>query len=341
MIGLKVLSVGPSVSVQDQGRPGFLDFGVSQGGAVDIRAVAEGAALLRQDPALAVLEMGGFGGCFEVSGDLGIALTGAPMKASLDGVPMLWNASHQLRHGQRLEIGAVRKGAYGYLHIGGGIDTAPMLGARSVHLAAGLGRNLAEGDLLPAGHWRGGEIGLCLPEDSRFNGGDVRILESFQSPLFARETRTRLQNTPFKRGARANRMGVELSFDGPGFAAEGQLDILSEVIVPGDVQMTGDGRPFVLMRECQTTGGYPRIGTVLPCDLPKIAQGGFGSSYHFKWVSLEDGLAAEAQFSRELSALPSKCEPIVRDPAEMADLLSQQLIGGVVSAFADPFSSRE
>ena len=72
-------------SASDRGRPGFLDKGLSQGGAADVLALAEGAALLRQDPGLAALEMGGMGGTFEATGALSIALTGAPMNATLDG----------------------------------------------------------------------------------------------------------------------------------------------------------------------------------------------------------------------------------------------------------------
>ena len=68
----------------------------------------------------------------------------------------------------------------------------------------------------------------------------------------------------FHARARVDRMGVRMDFDGEGFATEEQLSIVSEVVVPGDIQVSGDGAPYVLMFECQTTGGYPRIGSVLP-----------------------------------------------------------------------------
>ncbi|MEP6289865.1 MAG: allophanate hydrolase, partial [Marinomonas sp.] len=151
MTGIKVKKAGPALSVQDSGRVGLLESGVSRGGAADMRAVAEGAALLRQSPDLAVLEMAGLGGSFEALGDVCIALSGAPMTATLDGAPLAWNASHQLVAGQRLEIGGVRQGVYGYLHLGGGVDTPMLLGARSVHLAADLGRRTKAGDVLTAG----------------------------------------------------------------------------------------------------------------------------------------------------------------------------------------------
>lgn len=337
MSGLKVLQIGPVASVQDHGRPGFLDQGLSQGGAADVLALAEGAALLRQDPGLAALEMGGMGGIFEATGALSIALTGAPMNATLDGEALAWNASHAVALGQVLSIGAARSGVYGYLHLGGGIAAEPVLGARAAHLAAGLGRMVQPGDHLPAGRAGAGSPGLVLDPEDRFAGGSVRLVESFQSDLFSQEERARFTATTFRRGSRANRMGVEMLSDGDGFAAEGQLNILSEMIVPGDVQMTGEGAPFVLLRECQTTGGYPRIGSVLPCDLGRVAQAPVGAAIRFEWVTLEQGLAAQAVFEQGLKTLPGRCRPLLRDPGDIGDLLAYQLVSGAVSALADPF----
>lgn len=339
MSALKVLRIGPLASIQDQGRPGQLQQGVSRGGAADLLALAEGAALLRQDTHLAALEMAGIGGLFEATGPLRIALTGAPMQVSLDGESLAWNASHQMWAGQKLEIGAARKGQYGYLHLGGGIASEVLLGARAVHVMSGLGSPVAVGDVLPCGDDRGREVGLGLAAEDRFQGGALRIVEGFQSDLFAAEVRARFADTAFRRGSRANRMGVEMTSDGAGFSAAGQLNILSEVILPGDVQMTGDGKPFVLLREAQTTGGYPRIGTVLPCDLSKVAQAQAGTDLHFTWVTLDEGLAIQAKQDALVKALPSACKPLLRDPAMMQDLLSFQLVSGVVSAEADPFES--
>lgn len=78
-----------------------------------------------------------------------------------------------------------------------------------------------------------------------------------QTDAFDDATRARFTDTTFRRDARANRMGARMDHEGEGFATGGQLTIVSEVITPGDIQITGDGAPFVLMCECQTTGGYP------------------------------------------------------------------------------------
>jgi len=336
MTALRVDQVGPGVAVQDMGRPGYLASGLTRGGAADIRAIHEGAALLRQSPELAVLEMVGTGGTFEATAPMRIALTGAAMTAQIDGSHIAWDASHHMPQGARLTIGPTRDGTYGYLHIGGGIATEPLLGARATHQSCGLGDLVAAGDRLPIGQDDGGDVGMTLPRDPRFSGGTVRVVPSMQTDDFGPDTVARFEATAFRRDPRANRQGVRMDSDGDGFASARALSIVSEVIVPGDIQITGDGTPFVLLAESQTTGGYPRIGTVLPCDLPRVAQAPAGATLQFQFVSLTDGAAIQARARAEWANLRKAVTPLVRDPATMQDLLSYQMVGGVVSATHSP-----
>lgn len=329
-MSLIVHRIGPACTIQDQGRAGYLDQGLSRSGAADVLALHEGALLLGQSPTCAALELAGKGGEFEATAPITIALTGAPMQASIDGSPVIWNASHQMGPGQRLTIGSVLQGNYGYLHLGGGIDSEVILGSRSAHLTARIGRAIQAGDHLPA--TGAGRSGLKLSPDERFAGGVLRVVASFQTALFDDDTLRRFTRTEFRRGVRANRMGMQLNSDGEGFAAKGQLNILSEVITPGDIQMTGAGDPLILLPECQTTGGYPRIATVLPCDLPRAAQTPAGGHIRFKFVSLEQACALQSAHDADLARLPSRVEPLVRDPHDIPDLLSYQLISGMISA---------
>ncbi|WP_282169695.1 biotin-dependent carboxyltransferase family protein [Ruegeria atlantica] len=330
-MSLIVHRIGSACTIQDQGRVGYLDQGLSRSGAADQLALHEGAALLRQSPGLAALEMAGMGGEFEATQSLGIALTGAPMQASIDGAPVVWNASHQMEAGQRLVIGAATRGTYGYLHVSGGIASEAFLGSRSAHLTAKIGSTIQTGDTLPVASGSG-VTDMKLNPDDRFSGGVLRVIASFQTPLFDQETLDRFVQTEFRRGSRANRMGMQLDSEGEGFAAQGQLNILSEVITPGDIQMTGTGSPFILLPECQTTGGYPRIATVLPCDLPRAAQTPAGGQIKFEFVSLDEATALQTAHKAELARLPAQIEPLVRDPHDIPDLLSYQLIGGMISA---------
>lgn len=329
---LIIHQAGPGVTAQDLGRPGYLVYGLSRGGAADTLALAEGAALLGQPPETAALEMAGMGGVFEPSEDMRIALTGAPMRAAIDDAPAQWNASHLLPRGARLTIGGAESGSYGYLHLAGGVQTPRLLGARGAHLAAGLGAALQPGDRLPIGpDARPQDAAQRLEVEPRFDGGAIRIVPSLQTGFFDEAEIARFQETAFRRDARGNRMGVRLLPPGEGFHSEAGLSVLSEIIVPGDVQITGDGAPFVLLCECQTTGGYPRIGSVLPADLPRVAQAPAGAELRFVFVSLEEAVEVERRERESRRSLRGRLRPLVRDPALIANLLSYQMIGGVTA----------
>lgn len=328
---LIVCQGGPGVTVQDQGRAGFLYQGHSPGGAADMLALAEGAALLGQQSTKAAIELAGMGGIFQARGTLSVALTGAAMPASIEGDKIEWNASHTLYDGQRLTLGAARRGNYGYLHVGGGIATPPFLGSRATHLVAHIGAPLANNTTLPVGDDTGAETGQTLDVVNRFDGGIVRILASVQTNRFAPAELERLQSTTFSRDARGNRMGARMVFDGAPFAAEGQLSLLSEMVVPGDIQVTGDGTPFVLLGECQTTGGYPRIGTVIPSDIPRIAQARAGDPIRFQFVTRDQALAAYRATHDYLKGLARMIRPLIRSPHDIPDLLSYQLVGGMIT----------
>ena len=332
MTDLIVRSIGPAVAIQDLGRPGFMSTGLTRGGASDPTALYEGAALLGHAPTCAALEMAGIGGTFEATGDVRIALTGAVMDASIDGVTIQSNASHLLPAGAILKIGAARRGNFGYLHVGNGFDTPQYLGTRGCHMSAGLGRLIAEGDCLPTSADQGTEVGLHLVPNPRLEGGKIRFVRSMQSEKFDVETITRFTQTDFRRDPLGNRQGIRMDFEGTGFNANDQLNIVSEVTIAGDIQITGDGTPFVLMHECQTTGGYPRIGAILPADLSKVSQAPIGSTFRFELLSFDEGAAAQARANAALGKLRKSVTPLVRDVSKIQNLLSYQLISGAVSA---------
>ncbi|QIE42167.1 biotin-dependent carboxyltransferase family protein [Rhodobacteraceae bacterium SC52] len=324
---LELIAVGPHVTVQDTGRLGTLAFGLSRGGAADRYALAEGAALLGQAADLAVLELAGMGGTFMARGAFCVALTGSVMSAEIDGTPVLWNACHMLQDGQTLCIGPARQGSYGYLSVGGGFLTPTLLGARSMNPVAGVGTPLEVGDCLPVGG--GGRSGLRLEPVARFGSGTLRVLPGPQTDLFTKDMLSRFSETTFRRDPRSNRQGARLAQDSDGFSAKGGLSVLSDIIVPGDIQITGDGTPFVLMPDCQTAGGYPRLGSVLPCDLARVAQAGPTDELRFRFVDRSEALAAESAARAACAKLSAQVEPVLRDAADIPDLLSYQLISGV------------
>jgi len=322
--------VGPGVTLQDQGRAGYLAQGLSRGGAADRLALVEGAALLGQDAGFAALEIAASYLALEVSGSCRIALTGAPMRAFCEGGVLAWQASHALAPGARLELSGAL-GGYSYVHFGGGVDAPVILGARSAHLAAGIGRMLRAGDRLRLGADHGGRVDHGFTPQARFSGGLLRMVETPQTQLFPAQQLARFTETVFCKDMRGNRMGQRLLSEGAGFALTSGLSILSESIVPGDIQITGDGAPFVLLAECQTTGGYPRIGTVLPCDLPRLVQAPAGAELRFAFIPLQEAVAAERAEAARRAGLRGGVRPLIRNLHDMRDLLAYQLISGATA----------
>ncbi len=330
--GLRVISIVPGASLQDAGRVGYMAKGLSVGGAMDPLALAEGAILLGEASATAkAIEFPGGGGRFVAEGaNLLIALTGAPMRAQIDGRAIPWHAAHLLKQGSELRIGAVQVGQYGYVSVAG-LKAMPLLGSVSTHFSGGLGTAIETGDRLEATTARQ-PGGMALNVKDRFSGGEIRVLSSVQTDQFEAQVLDRFQGTNFRKDHRANRMGARLEHQGPGFGSAAHLSILSEFIRPGDIQITGEGTPFVLLNECQTMGGYPRIASVISADLPKVAQAAPGANLRFRFVDLEEALAARAAADTHQKRLANDLAPLVRDPADIPDLLSYQLVGGMISA---------
>ncbi|MFY0634125.1 MAG: urea amidolyase [Vannielia sp.] len=326
---LRVLDIAPGVTVQDMGRPGWTSKGLARGGAADRLALLEAAALLGQHHPLAALEMAGAGGRFAVDAPTRVCLTGARMKAEIEGRPLGHCETALLAPGEVLRVGGAQAGAYGYLAFAGGVLGEEWLGARAAHLLAGVGRFVAAGDDIALGPDDAPEAAaLVLEPEPRLGGGALRVMPGAQSGLFAPEVRARFFGTEFSRAPQANRQGVRLDFEGPAFESE-TSGLASDFITGGDIQMTGDGRPYVLLAESQTVGGYPRIGTVIAADLPRLAQAQAGEALRFQEVSLAEADAAWESEAAVLARLRKALRPRLRDPRDIPDLLSYQLVSGV------------
>ncbi|XDA97322.1 urea amidolyase [Sulfitobacter sp. LCG007] len=329
---LTILRAGPLMTVQDMGRPGRIADGLSPGGAMDRLALLEGAALLGLAKPAQAIEMAGMGGRFRCDTPLRFALSGAPMRAQIDDMPLRWNASHKLEPGQTLTIASVSSGTYGYLTPGGGIAGTELLGSVAAHLSVGLGRPLAEGDILTLGEDPSpGRPPRGIVSEDRFGGGSLRIMPGPQTELFDDATRGRLAQTSFHRSPRANRTGLPLLQEGEGFAPADPVSPLSDFIIAGDLQMTGDGTPYLMLAECQTIGGYPRIGTVIAADLPRAAQAPPSARLRFTWITSDAADRLYLSEAQIMAALAGRAQPLVRDPADIPDLLSYQLIDGVTA----------
>lgn len=164
MSTLTVKQAGPMMSVQDLGRTGLVQMGVSASGPMDGVAMRIANRLVGNGEGDALIEFANVGGQFEVDEPALFAVTGGAVSVTIDGKPVDCWASHRLEPGEILRIGALTNAVWGYLALSGGILTEPALGARSTHLRSAIGgldgRRLAPGDLLPLG----------ITSDSALNG---------------------------------------------------------------------------------------------------------------------------------------------------------------------------
>lgn len=338
---LIVRRAGPVLTVQDLGRPGLQRYGVCEGGAVDRLSLSEGAALVGNAPNDAALEMFGLGGRFEVEGGpVRVALTGARMPAAVDDGPVPWRSGFRLEPGQVLTIGAATEGNYGYLHVGGGLDTPPVLGSRSTHLRARLGgvdgRALRDGDRLPIA---AGAVPAADPDSSAVTLATrrptrpdrIRILWGSQAHWFSQAERQRFLDMSFTVTPKLDRMGVRLKPGGDPIHSDLGLSGLSDAVCLGDIQIPGDGEPAILLADRQPTGGYPRIATVLSPDLDHVVQCRPGTELRFVVVTPHEAVEIVRAWRSDVADLTHKVVPLRRDPRDIPNLLDYNLISGVVS----------
>lgn len=328
---LEVVAAGAMVTVQDRGRFGLAAFGVSGAGPMDPPAFALANALVGNPEAAAGLEFAASGGRFRVSRPVRFAVTGGACDLRIEGRRLEAGQTGRLLPGETLVVGALERATWGYLALAGGIATPPVLGARTTHLRAGLGglegRALRAGDRLPLGPDRGPDVLLRPATAAPAGAGPIRVLLGPQADHFAADVRERFLGTAFVVTPQRDRMAMIL--DGATLPAVRGHDIVSDGVVPGAIQVPGSGRPVVLMAECQTTGGYPKIAVVIGADLPRLAQMPTGAALRFAAVGREE---AEDALVAHRRALRERIAGLVARPEGMFGseyLLGCDLVGGI------------
>lgn len=329
MTGLEVLHCGPATSVQDGGRRGFRRFGVPLAGAADPRALAQANVLAGNAPEAAAIEFALAGGTFRV-GAAPLVLAASPgLALAVERSPATAGCAVRAEPGAHVGVGPLRGCVYGYLAVAGAIRTEPAMGSRSVHARSGIGgRPLRAGDVLPAESAAPGHPLWCLT-DPPASQAPIRVVLGPQDDAFTAVALGAFLGQPFRVEPRSDRMGVRLA--GPALAHAAGYNIVSDGVVPGSVQVPGDGLPIVLLQDCQTTGGYPKIATVVSADLGRLAQVSPGGTVRFAAVDVTEAVAAARQMAAEIAAL-SGVRQRLSEAASVARLLSENLIGGVVDA---------
>lgn len=283
-MSIKVIQAGPLTTIQDRGRFGYQRSGIGQAGAMDQEAYAAANKLASNLPGAAVLEMTMMGATLEFTAKHLCALTGADMQAKLDGVPQETYKSFYVEAGQTLTLGFAKTGLRGYFAVQGGIDVPKELGSRSTdvksHLGGLEGRPLKNGDVLEVGESDGlPPIYDSLPVPELLDEVAVRAIPGPQEDFFTEKGLDTFYNTSYTVTPQSDRMGIR--FDGTAIENKAGVDIISDGITFGSVQIPANGMPIVLMADHQTAGGYAKIATVVSADLPKLAQVKPGNKVRF------------------------------------------------------------
>ena len=304
-MSIEVLHPGLLTTVQDLGRTGYQRFGVSVSGAVDPRSAAVANILAGNPDGEAVLECTVLGPQLRFDAPAVIAVTGADLGPTLDGVPVENYRALRVQAGQTLRFTGPKCGCRAYLAVSGGLDVPEVMGSRSTYMKAKIGgwhgRKLEKGDVLPlrapgtepkalenralAPEFRGrSEYTLRVvmgPQDNAFTPGGV---SAFLSGVYT--------VTP-----EFDRMGCRM--EGPEIEHNGSADILSDGIAFGAVQVPDSGQPIVMLADRQTTGGYTKIANVISADFRLLGQLKSGDRVRFEKVSLAS--AQEALLAQRAS----------------------------------------
>ncbi|WP_315757458.1 MULTISPECIES: biotin-dependent carboxyltransferase family protein [unclassified Bradyrhizobium] len=332
MSTLVVSQIGPASSVQDGGRFGAQRYGLTPSGAMDKLALAAANSLVGNALMAAAIEIGPFGATFAAKGGaVRVALAGAQRLADVAKRQVEINTSMTLNDGEQLTLGFARGGSFTYLAIAGGIAGEPMFNSLSVNARAGLGspypRPLQAGDVFevaPAGD--APELRIDLPKA----GGAIRVVMGPQDDEFSDEMKALFLGSDWMVSATSDRMGYRL--EGPQMRHLHGHNIVSDGTVDGSIQVPGNGSPIVLMSDRGTSGGYPKIATVITADFGRLAQTPAGTPFRFKAVSMAEAQAELRRYKDLLRSLPGRVTELASSDFNVDALFTANVAGHAVSA---------
>jgi len=279
-MSLEVIDVNGLATIQDSGRKGWRRFGVPTSGPMDGFAFQAANALAGNPIECATIEIGLGSATFQAMQDCVIAVTGAGYTLSV----YIWEfplwSSFFVRDGWKICLNKTDNGMWAYLAVTGGVQTQPMIGSRSTYLRGAFGglngRQLQAGDVLRTGnssHSLNELAARTLAEEARpayENHPIIDVILGPQTKYFTDESIETFLSSEYSISLTSDRMGYR--FEGPQLTHRGKTELISEGMTLGAIQVPSNGQPIVMMADCPTTGGYPKIATVASADLPLLAQ---------------------------------------------------------------------
>ena len=285
---------GLLTTVQDEGRFGYGQFGVTPSGPMDAESFQIANLLVGNPPGESALEATVLGPSFRTTEAALMAITGADMSATLNGAPIPMNRAISLPAGSEVKLQAAKNGSRTYIAFYGGFDIPPVMGSRATslqcHIGGLEGRKLEKGDVLPL-------RSVCdLPENlsrrcvshriRRKKENTIRVILGPQEDFFTKEGLAAFLGTPYTVSKDFDRMGCRL--EGQAIRHKTDGNIISDGIVNGAIQVPTTGQPIIMLAERQATGGYTKIATVICADLPVIGQCLPGDILRFQAVTIDE-----------------------------------------------------
>ena len=306
-MSIKVLHPGLLTSIQDIGRYGYQKHGVIVSGAMDAYSLRIANLLVGNEETTAALEITLLGPRLVIEQDILIAITGGDLSPTVDDTPIpMWRPVY-LKQGSVLKFGACKSGCRAYLAVGGGYQLPAVMNSKSTYLRAGIGgfngRAIKKDDCLTVAPLseRSARLMAKLAKNTNqsfsapswYFGSHhvtqhpaipvIRVTRGIQYDCFSNETKREVFHQIYQVTPQSDRMGYRLS--GKPLMLAQPLEMISEAVALGTVQVPPDGNPIILLADRQTVGGYPKIAQVALVDIPKVAQIKPGGQMQFCEIS--------------------------------------------------------
>ena len=319
---------GPLVTFQDIGRPGNMRYGVSASGPMDIVSFEAANAVLGNDTKQTAIEIS-LGGlilqCHE--GSITLAITGGDFLIEYQGQKISSWTVLTIQKGERLSVRAGKSGSWAYLAFSGKLNVKDWLNSSSTHSTSGFG-----GGVLKTGQKftltdasnQENRIGPIL-KPNFYTNDLIHAVLGPQDQYFMNTAIKIFSNSIFKVSDNYDRMGMQLT--GPKLELKSALSIPSEPVVKGSIQVSGDGIPTILLADHQTTGGYPKIATVISSDINRLVQLRSNQNVEFILINSNEALQKTRKF---LDMKEKYLQKISTSRGTLEQrLMSENLIGGV------------
>lgn len=315
-MSITVLNPGLLTTVQDAGRVGYQQFGVSVSGAVDARAVAMANIILGNPDDEAVLECTMMGPQLRFDAPNCIAITGGDLQPMLDGQPIKNYAAVPVAAGQVLRFKGPKAGCRAYIAFAGGLDIPVVMGSRSTYMKGKIGgvegRKLQKDDVIP---FRAPQAQLpnmsrrfIAPEFIPRSVYTLRVIMGPQDDAFTPAGIDTFLGETYTVTPEFDRMGCRLEGAEIGHISGG--DIISDGISFGAIQVPSSGKPIIMLADRQTTGGYTKIANVITADFRILAQLKAGDKVRFEKITVQQAQALLLSYRKALVTLRSAMKKI-------------------------------